>query len=94
MLFMVIERFKDRDPGPVYARFREHGRMMPDGLRYVDSWIEVNFDRCFQLMECDDAITLQRWILQWRDLMDFEVVPVVASQVVREMFPPSGDTRI
>jgi Domain of unknown function (DUF3303) len=94
MLFMVIERFKDRDPAPVYARFREHGRMMPDGLRYVDSWIEVNFDRCFQLMECDDMIVLQRWILHWRDLMDFEIVPVTSSQVVREMFPPSGDTRV
>ena len=94
MLFMVIERFKDRDPAPVYARFREQGRMMPDGLRYVDSWVEANFDRCFQLMECDDTIMLQRWILQWRDLIDFEIVPVTSSQVVREMFPPSGDTRV
>jgi hypothetical protein len=94
MLFMIIERFKDRDPTPVYTRFREHGRMMPEGLRYVDSWIEANFDRCFQLMECDDAIMLQRWILQWRDLMEFEIVPVVPSQIVREMFPPSGDTRV
>ena len=94
MLFMVIERFRDRDPAPIYARFREQGRMMPDGLRYVDSWVEANFDRCFQLMECDDTIMLQRWILQWRDLVDFEIVPVTSSQVVREMFPPSGDTRV
>ncbi|HKA08050.1 MAG TPA: DUF3303 family protein [Gemmataceae bacterium] len=94
MLFMVIERFRDRDPAPIYARFREQGRMMPDGLRYVDSWVEANFDRCFQLMECDDTIMLQRWILQWRDLIDFEIVPVTSSQVVREMFPPSGDTRV
>jgi len=94
MLFMVIERFRDRDPAPIYARFREQGRMMPAGLRYVDSWVEVNFDRCFQLMECDDTIMLQRWILQWRDLIDFEIVPVNSSQVVREMFPPSGDTRV
>jgi hypothetical protein len=94
MLFMVIERFRDRDPAPVYARFREQGRMLPDGLRYVDSWVEANFDRCFQLMECDDTIMLQRWILQWRDLIDFEIVPVTSSQVVREMFPPSGDTRV
>jgi hypothetical protein len=68
--------------------------MMPDGVRYVDSWIELDFDRCFQLMECDDAISLQRWILNWRDLADFEIVPVTSSQVVREMFPPSGDTRV
>jgi Protein of unknown function (DUF3303) len=94
MLFMVIERFRDRDPAPIYARLREQGRLMPDGLRYVDSWVEANFDRCFQLMECDDTIMLQRWILQWRDLIDFEIVPVNSSQVVREMFPPSGDTRV
>jgi hypothetical protein len=88
MLFMVIERFKDRDPAPVYARLRERGRSMPDGLRYVDSWIEVNFDRCFQVMECDDIDLLQRWILEWSDLVKFEVVPVSPSKLVREMFEP------
>jgi hypothetical protein len=86
MLFMVIERFANRDPAPIYARLRARGRSMPDGLRYVDSWIEGNFDRCFQLMECDDLALLQRWILQWRDLMEFEIVPVVPSKVVRELF--------
>ena len=55
MLFMVIERFKDRDAKAVYRRFREHGRGTPDGLRYVNSWIEANLDRCFQVMECDDV---------------------------------------
>jgi len=55
MLFMVIEHFKDRDAKAVYKRFLEQGRMAPDGLTYVGSWIETNFDRCFQLMECDDA---------------------------------------
>jgi hypothetical protein len=86
MLFMIIERFKGRDPSPIYARLRERQRLMPEGLRYIDSWIEVNFDRCFQLMECDDPLLLQRWILQWRDLMEFEVVPVSTSKVVREWF--------
>jgi hypothetical protein len=80
MLFMVIERFKDRDPEPIYRRFREHGRMQPEGLKYVGSWIEANFDRCFQLMECEDPKLFQEWILKWRDLVDFEVVPVVASK--------------
>jgi hypothetical protein len=61
MLFMVIERFKDRNPTPIYARLRENGRAMPEGLKYVDSWIEANFDRCFQLMECDDISLLQWW---------------------------------
>ena len=86
MLFMVVERFKHRDAKAVYRRFRDHGRGTPDGLRYVNSWIEANLDRCFQLMECDDVALLQRWILQWRDLMEFEVVPVSPSKAVRELF--------
>lgn len=79
MLFMVIEHFKNRDAKAVYARFREKGRMAPEGLTYVGSWIEANFDRCFQLMECNDAGLLQTWILSWGDLADFEIVPVVPS---------------
>jgi hypothetical protein len=86
MLFMVVERFKDRNPAPIYARLRERGRSLPEGLRYVDSWIEVNFDRCFQLMECEDVQLLMRWILEWRDLADFEVVPVSPSKDVRALF--------
>ncbi len=80
MLFMVIERFRNRDPRPAYRRFRESGRQMPEGLRYVDSWIEPNFDRCFQLMETADAGLLQQWTLAWGDLMEFEIVPVVPSK--------------
>lgn len=86
MLFMVIERFKNRDPEPIYARLREKGRSLPEGLRYVDSWVEVNFDRCFQIMECDDPILFQTWIAEWHDLVEFEVVPVSPSKAVRELF--------
>ncbi len=93
MLFMVIERFKDRDPAPIYARLREQDRALPAGLRYVDSWVDANFDRCFQLMECDDTILLQRWVLQWRDLVEFEIVPVSPSEEVRALFPPAGETK-
>lgn len=85
MLFMIVERFKDRDPLPIYQRLRESGRAMPEGLRYIDSWIEVNFDRCFQLMECADVRLLMQWMLAWRDHMEFEVVPVSPSRDVREM---------
>ena len=80
MLFMVIERFKDRDAASVYQRFREHGRMAPDGLRYIDSWVETNFDRCFQLMECDNEELFQEWIANWNDLAEFELVQVITSQ--------------
>jgi hypothetical protein len=86
MLFMVVERFKDCNPVPIYDRLRASGRSMPQGLHYIDSWIEVNFGRCFQLMECDDVRLLMRWILQWRDLMEFEVVPVSPSREVRALF--------
>ena len=92
MLFMVIERFKDHDMVPVYRRLREKGRMLPDGLKYVDSWIEPNFSRCFQVMECDDLRLLQQWVLQWRGSgTSFEIVPVLTSAETREVVAPYLD---
>jgi hypothetical protein len=85
MLFMVIEHFKNRDATPVYRRFDEKGRMIPEGLKYVDSWVEPNFDRCFQLMDTDDPALFQEWIDNWSDLVDFEVVPVVTSAEARNL---------
>jgi hypothetical protein len=86
MLFMVVEHFKDRNPAPVYKRFAERGRMMPEGLNYVNSWIEVGMDRCFQVMETEDPALLQEWISKWGDLVDFEVVPVVTSAEMQKLF--------
>ena len=91
MLFMVIERFKDRDPAPIYARLTDQGRALPDGLRYIDSWVESNFDRCFQLMECDNVALLQRWVLEWRDLAQFEIIAVSPSKATRDLFHPNSD---
>lgn len=89
MLFMVIERFRDNDMIPVYERLRDAGRMLPEGLKYVDSWVEPNFARCFQLMECDDLRLLQQWVLGWRGAgATFEIVPVVKSQETREVVAP------
>ena len=88
MLFMVIERFKDRDAKAVYRRLRDQGRGVPEGLRYVDSWIEASFGRCFQLMECDDARLLQQWVTLWSDLVEFEIVPVVPSTETRKTIEP------
>lgn len=89
MLFMVIERFRDNDMLPVYRRLKESGRSLPDGLEYVDSWIEPNFARCFQLMRCDDLTLLQQWALEWRGLgMSLEIVPVVPSKDMREVVAP------
>jgi hypothetical protein len=89
MLFMVIETFRDGNADAVYRRFHEKGRMQPDGLKYVDSWIDVNLDRCFQLMECDDARLLQEWVAWWHDLMDFEIVPVTTSKDTKDLFKPA-----
>ena len=80
MLYMVIERFKNRDAESVYRRFRERGRMAPEGLSYIESWVETNFDRCFQLMDCDDPKLLEEWAAHWRDLVNFEFVPVRPSR--------------
>jgi hypothetical protein len=89
MLFMVIERFKDNDMIPIYQRVRDEGRMLPEGLKYVDSWVEANFSRCFQLMECDDPRLFQEWTLQWRGFgATFEIVPVVSSKETREVVAP------
>ena len=94
MLFMVIERFKDSDMLPVYRRLREKGRMLPEGLKYIDSWIEPNFSRCFQVMECSDPKRLQEWILQWRGSgTSFEIVPVLSSAETREVVAPYLDNQ-
>jgi hypothetical protein len=92
MLFMVIERFRDNDMIPTYRRVRDAGRGLPQGLRYIDSWVEPNFSRCFQLMECDDVRLLQEWVLQWRGTgASFEFVPVAPSAVTREVVAPHLD---
>ena len=80
VLFMVIERFKHGDAQAVYRRFREQGRMMPDGLKYIESWTEATFDRCFQLMECEDPQLFEEWISHWQDLVEFEIIAVVPSK--------------
>lgn len=89
MLFMVIETFKDNDMLPVYRRLGEHGRGIPDGLKYLDSWIEPSFARCFQLMECTDLKAMQAWVLHWQGTgAKFEVVPVLHSAETRSLVEP------
>ena len=78
MRYMVIEQFT-HGPEPVYERFSEHGRMVPEGLVFVESWVDEKLDRCFQVMETDDSSLFDKWTERWRDLVDFEIVPVVTS---------------
>ena len=82
---MIVERFKNRDPKPIYRRLQDSGRQMPEGLRYLDSWINPTSTAVFQLMETGDPRQLQQWILAWNDLVDFEIVPVVPSKDTREI---------
>jgi hypothetical protein len=85
---MVIERFRGGDPLPVYRRFRERGRLAPEGLRYVASWVTTEVDRCYQVMDCDDYELLEAWMAAWRDLVDFEVAPVRTSADTAALLAP------
>ena len=79
MLYMIVEHFRDGDALSVYRRFRDQGRLAPEGLRYVASWVTDDFRRCYQIMDCEDRELLTRWTARWEDLIEFEVIPVVTS---------------
>lgn len=79
MLYMIVEDFRGGDAVPVYRRFRDRGRLAPEGLRYVASWVTEDLRRCFQVMECDDPALLREWMAAWDDVVDFQVVPVITS---------------
>jgi len=79
-LYMIVEHLKNHDSAPVYRRFRERGRMLPEGLVYVSSWVDDKRERCFQLMETADRALIDQWIVNWSDLVDFEVYPVLRSE--------------
>lgn len=85
MLYMIVEHFRNRDPVPVYRRFRERGRLAPEGLSYVSSWVDEKLERCFQLMETDDRRLLDEWIANWNDLVEFEVHVVMSSTEAAEL---------
>jgi hypothetical protein len=88
LVYMIIENFKNRDPIPVYRRFRDRGRLAPEGLLYISSWVDEKLERCFQLMEADDRKLLDEWISNWTDLVDFEVYPVISSAEAVERVSP------
>jgi len=79
VLFLIIERFRNGDAVPVYQRFRDRGRMAPEGLTYVSSWVTTDLSLCYQVMECEDRALLDEWLSHWSDIVDFEVQPVITS---------------
>ena len=94
MLYLVIERFRNGDAAPVYRRFRERGRLAPDGLVYVSSFVTTDLATCYQVMECADRALLERWMDAWKDLVDFDVLPVLSSAEAAARFEPrTGDAR-
>ena len=88
MLYMIIESFKNRDAVSVYRRFRDQGRLAPEGVKYISSWVTLDMARCYQLMECEDRHLLDQWIARWSDLIDFEVLPVITSAQAVERIAP------
>jgi plasmid replication initiation protein len=88
MLFMIIERFRNGDAVPIYRRFREHGRMEPDGVRYISSWVTEDLRLCFQVMEAESREKLEEWVERWKDLVEFEMVPVITSPEAVERIAP------
>lgn len=86
--YMIIERYRNNDPVPVYKRFREKGRMAPEGLRYVTSWINEDVSLCYQVMETGNPELLNEWIRNWNDIVDFEVIPVISSAEALEKVTP------
>lgn len=89
MLYMVVEHFKNNDAASVYRRFRDNGRMAPDGLAYVSSWVDTKFERCYQLMLTHDPRLLDVWMEKWNDLIEFEVYPVMPSKEAAEKIAPT-----
>jgi hypothetical protein len=92
-LFMVIEHFKNGDAVPVYRRFKERGRLAPEGVSYISSWVDHKLTRCYQVMAAPDRDLIDQWMANWSDLIDFEVHPVVTSKEAAEMVGTSCGQR-
>ena len=88
MLYMIVEHFKDKDAVAVYRRFRDRGRLAPEGLSYISSWVDEKLERCFQIMETDDRALLEQWMTKWSDIVEFEVYPVITSKEAVEKIRP------
>jgi len=86
--YLIIENFKNGDAIPVYRRLRDRGRLTPEGLHYISSWVDAKLERCFQIMETDDRRLLDEWIANWNDIVEFKVYPVLSSEEAAEKISP------
>src|SRR6266540_5125596 len=92
MLYMIIEKFHSGKVKDLYKRFEEKGRLMPDGLRYINSWVAENLSCCYQLMETDKKESVDEWVNNWKDLIDFEIIPVITSDQAKEKVFAVGES--
>jgi hypothetical protein len=88
MLYMVVEKFKSPGAIEIYRRAKTQGRMMPEGLEYVSSWVDLDFTTCFQLMETENVVLFETWVSQWKDLIDFEIIAVLTSSEAMKTIAP------
>ena len=89
-LYMVVEHFRNKDAVAVYHRFRDRGRMAPEGLTYLSSWVDKNFERCYQLMAAEDPSLLDQWMANWSDIVEFEVYPIMSPSEAATMIREAG----
>jgi hypothetical protein len=94
MFYLIIERYRHGDPRPVYERFQQRGRLAPDGLTYVSSWVTHDLTTCYQVMETSEKGLLSAWMNQWSDLVEFEVIPVLASQEAANLVLQKRDINV
>jgi Protein of unknown function (DUF3303) len=87
-LYMIVERFRNGDAAPVYRRFKERGRLAPEGLNYISSWVTTDLTACYQVMETADRALLEEWMNRWRDLVEFEIHPVITSAEAAQRAAP------
>jgi hypothetical protein len=85
MQFMIIERFHPGKVKDMYRRFADKGRMLPRGVTFINSWVSVSVTVCYQVMEAESTERLQLWIDKWKDLVDFEIIPVISSAEAKEI---------
>lgn len=80
MTFLIIETFHKGQAKAIYQRFDQKGRMLPDGVRYINSWIDEAVTVCYQIMESDSREKIVEWTKHWNDLAEFEIIPVIDSE--------------
>jgi len=74
--YMVVERFKPGLMEKNYEVYNSQGRMFPEGLYYLNSWVNAGNNVCFQLMESNDPSLFEEWFEKWEEFVEFELYPI------------------